>query len=107
MYHQDQELQPLQKCKNMYRIFISVMFFTNSLLAEMVLFDADMLVILNDNAMSISENVGGLASYFARILSSRFYLNVRQGGKKILSHLPSAQNFARKTEEHMKGMVVP
>ncbi|MDO7571187.1 MAG: thiamine pyrophosphate-dependent enzyme, partial [Pseudomonadales bacterium] len=51
--------------------------------------DADMLVILNDNAMSISENVGGLASYFARILSSRFYLNVRQGGKKILSHLPS------------------
>ena len=69
--------------------------------------DADMLVILNDNAMSISENVGGLASYFARILSSRFYLNVRQGGKKILSHLPSAQNFARKTEEHMKGMVVP
>jgi len=69
--------------------------------------DADMLVILNDNAMSISENVGGLASYFARILSSRFYLNVRQGGKKILSHLPSAQKFARKTEEHMKGMVVP
>ena len=69
--------------------------------------DADMLVILNDNAMSISENVGGLASYFARILSSQFYLNVRQGGKKILSHLPSAQNFARKTEEHMKGMVVP
>mgnify|MGYP001199596881 FL=1 len=69
--------------------------------------DADMLVILNDNAMSISENVGGLASYFARILSSRFYLNVREGGKKILSHVPSARAFARKTEEHMKGMVVP
>ncbi len=69
--------------------------------------DADMLVILNDNAMSISENVGGLATYFARILSSRFYLNVREGGKKILSHVPSARAFARKTEEHMKGMVVP
>ncbi len=69
--------------------------------------DANLLVILNDNAMSISESVGGLASYFARILSSRLYLNVREGGKKILSHIPSARAFARKTEEHMKGMVVP
>ena len=69
--------------------------------------DADMLVILNDNAMSISENVGGLASYFARILSSRFYIKFREGSKKILSHVPSARDFARKTEEHMKGMVVP
>jgi len=69
--------------------------------------DANLLVILNDNAMSISESVGGLASYFARILSSRFYLNVRESGKKILSHIPSARAFARKTEEHMKGMVVP
>jgi len=68
---------------------------------------ADLLVILNDNAMSISHNVGGLSKYFARILSSRLYLSMREGSKKILSRIPHAWEFARKTEEHMKGMIVP
>jgi 1-deoxy-D-xylulose-5-phosphate synthase len=69
--------------------------------------EANLLVILNDNAMSISRNVGGLARYFARILSSRLYLSMREGSKKILSRIPKAWEFARRTEEHMKGMVVP
>ncbi len=69
--------------------------------------DANLLVILNDNAMSISENVGGLAKYFARILSSRLYLTMREGSKKILSRIPHAWELAKRTEEHMKGMVVP
>ena len=68
---------------------------------------ANVLVILNDNAMSISRNVGGLAKYFARVLSSRLYLSMREGSKKILSHIPNAWELARRTEEHMKGMVVP
>jgi len=68
---------------------------------------ADMLVILNDNAMSISKNVGGLAKYFARILSSRLYLSMREGSKKLLSRIPHAKELAKRTEEHMKGMVVP
>ena len=68
---------------------------------------ADILVILNDNAMSISKNVGGLAKYFARILSSRLYLSMREGSKKILSRIPQAWELAKRTEEHMKGMVVP
>ncbi|MFT6750682.1 MAG: 1-deoxy-D-xylulose-5-phosphate synthase [Candidatus Azotimanducaceae bacterium] len=69
--------------------------------------EADLLVILNDNAMSISKNVGGLSKYFARILSSRLYLAMREGSKKILSRIPKAWELARRTEEHMKGMVVP
>jgi 1-deoxy-D-xylulose-5-phosphate synthase len=69
--------------------------------------EANLLVILNDNAMSISHNVGGLAKYFARILSSRLYLSMREGSKKILSRIPHAWELARRTEEHMKGMVVP
>jgi 1-deoxy-D-xylulose-5-phosphate synthase len=68
---------------------------------------ADMLVILNDNAMSISKNVGGLAKYIARILSSRLYLSMREGSKKLLSRIPHARELAKRTEEHMKGMVVP
>jgi 1-deoxy-D-xylulose-5-phosphate synthase len=69
--------------------------------------NANILVILNDNAMSISKNVGGLAKYFARILSSRLYLAMREGSKKILSRIPHAWELAKRTEEHMKGMVVP
>lgn len=69
--------------------------------------EANLLVILNDNAMSISRNVGGLAKYFARILSSRLYLSMREGSKNILSRIPRAWELARRTEEHMKGMVVP
>ena len=68
----------------------------------------DLLVVLNDNNMSISENVGGLNDYFSRIWASKFYTNLRQGGKKVLSKLPQpAMEIARKAEEHMKGMVSP
>jgi len=69
--------------------------------------EPNLLVILNDNAMSISRNVGGLAKYFARILASRTYLSMRQGSKKILSRIPRVWELAKRTEEHMKGMVVP
>ncbi|MGD9660074.1 MAG: 1-deoxy-D-xylulose-5-phosphate synthase [Porticoccaceae bacterium] len=69
--------------------------------------DANMLVILNDNNMSISRNVGGLATYFSKIWASRFYNNIREGGKKALKAMPSAANFVRKTEEHLKAMVAP
>ncbi|SEL22867.1 1-deoxy-D-xylulose-5-phosphate synthase [Halomonas daqiaonensis] len=69
--------------------------------------DANLLVVLNDNEMSISENVGGMASYLARILISKPYLNMRESGKKVLSHLPGALELARRTEEHMKGMISP
>ncbi|MBB3230563.1 1-deoxy-D-xylulose-5-phosphate synthase [Halomonas stenophila] len=69
--------------------------------------DANLLVVLNDNEMSISENVGGIASYLARILASKPYTSMREGGKKVLSHLPGALELARRTEEHMKGMVSP
>lgn len=69
--------------------------------------EANLLVILNDNAMSISRNVGGLAKYFAKILASRPYLSIREGSKKVLSHVPMAWELARRTEEHMKGMVMP
>lgn len=68
---------------------------------------ANMLVVLNDNQMSISHNEGGLASYFAKIWASKLYTNVREGSKKVLSHIPPALELARKTEEHMKGMVTP
>ncbi|MGP9766241.1 1-deoxy-D-xylulose-5-phosphate synthase [Halomonas sp. AOP13-D3-9] len=69
--------------------------------------DANLLVILNDNEMSISENVGGMATYLARVLSSKPYLKIREESKKVLSHLPGALELARRTEEHMKGMVSP
>ncbi|MEQ6889655.1 1-deoxy-D-xylulose-5-phosphate synthase [Halomonas sp. CS7] len=69
--------------------------------------DANLLVVLNDNEMSISENVGGMASYLARILTSKPYTSMREGGKKVLSHLPGALELARRTEEHMKGMISP
>jgi 1-deoxy-D-xylulose-5-phosphate synthase len=69
--------------------------------------NANMLVVLNDNEMSISENVGGIATYLARVLSSKPYLKMREEGKKVLSHLPGALELAKRTEEHMKGMVSP
>ena len=69
--------------------------------------DANMLVVLNDNNMSISHNVGGLATYFSKIWSSRFYNSIREGGKKVLRSMPSAASFVRKTEEHLKAMVAP
>ncbi len=68
---------------------------------------ANMLVILNDNDMSISRNVGGLSNYLAKILSSRTYSSMREGSKKVLSRLPGAWEIARRTEEYAKGMLVP
>lgn len=67
----------------------------------------DMLVVLNDNDMSISGNVGALSNYFARILSSRMYTTVKQNSKKVLSRIPPVWEFARKTESHLKGMIAP
>lgn len=68
---------------------------------------ANMLIVLNDNDMAISDNVGGLSNYLARLLSSRTYQNVRQGSKKVLANLPKALELVRRTEEHVKGMVAP
>ena len=69
--------------------------------------NADMLVVLNDNEMSISKNVGGMANYLARLLSGRFYRSARESSKKMLEKIPPAWEFARRTEEHVKGMMVP
>jgi 1-deoxy-D-xylulose-5-phosphate synthase len=65
----------------------------------------DMLVILNDNQMSIGHNTGGLASYFAKIWASKTYIAMREGGKKVLKKIKPAWDLAKRTEEHMKGMV--
>ena len=67
----------------------------------------DMLVILNDNEMSISENVGALNNHLARMLSGSFYTGIREGGKKILKNIPPIKELASRAEEHLKGMVVP
>ncbi len=69
--------------------------------------DANLLVILNDNDMSISNNVGALNNYLARLLSGRFYDSVRRSGKKMLDVLPPVKEFAKRAEEHAKGMVTP
>jgi 1-deoxy-D-xylulose-5-phosphate synthase len=69
--------------------------------------DADLLVILNDNDMSISKNTGALSNYLARLLSGRFYASLRAGSKQVLSNVPPMADLARRWEEHMKGMVMP
>ncbi|MDD5387792.1 MAG: 1-deoxy-D-xylulose-5-phosphate synthase [Gallionellaceae bacterium] len=69
--------------------------------------DANLLVILNDNDMSISANVGALNSYLTKLLSGRFYNNLRSRGEKILSNLPPMYELAKRAEEHIKGMVTP
>ena len=69
--------------------------------------DDDILVILNDNNMSISNNVGGLSSYFARMWASKPYNFVRTGGKRVLSKIPPALKAAHRAEEYLKGMVSP
>lgn len=69
--------------------------------------DANLLVILNDNDMSISNNVGALNNYLARLLSGRFYDSVRRTGKQLLEGVPPVKEFARRAEEHAKGMVTP
>ena len=69
--------------------------------------DANLLVILNDNDMSISPNVGGMSNYLAKLLSGKMYSSMRESSKKVLGKMPSVWELARRTEEHMKGMVIP
>lgn len=69
--------------------------------------DANVLVILNDNDMSISPPVGAMSNYLTKVLSSKLYSSVREESKKVLSKMPSVWELARRTEEHMKGMIVP
>lgn len=69
--------------------------------------DVNLMVILNDNDMSISENVGGLNNYLAKVLSGKFYSGFKEGGKKVLQNMPKISNWAHRVEEHMKGMVLP
>lgn len=69
--------------------------------------NTDLLVVLNDNEMSISENVGALNNHLAQLLSGKLYASLREGGKKVLSGLPPIKELVKRTEEHLKGMVVP
>lgn len=69
--------------------------------------DHNLLVILNDNDMSISGNVGALSNYFSRILASKWYAHFRESGEKVLKRMPHIEEFARRTETHLKGMVAP
>jgi 1-deoxy-D-xylulose-5-phosphate synthase len=69
--------------------------------------DADLLVVLNDNDMSISPNVGAMSNYLTRLLSSRIYSNLREGGKEILKRLPPVWEVAQRTREHLRGMIIP
>ncbi len=69
--------------------------------------ETDMLVILNDNNMSISPNVGGLSTYLSKIWASKFYNSLREGSKQVLGKIPPAWEFARRTEEHFKGFMSP
>jgi 1-deoxy-D-xylulose-5-phosphate synthase len=69
--------------------------------------EANVLVILNDNNMSISPNVGALSNRFAQLLSGKLYTTVREGSKKVLSQVPNAWELARRAEEHVKGFIVP
>lgn len=69
--------------------------------------DVDLIVILNDNEMSISENVGSVASYLSSILASPYYVKLINGGKNVLEKLPAIQQLALKAQEHVKGMVMP
>jgi 1-deoxy-D-xylulose-5-phosphate synthase len=69
--------------------------------------DVNLLVVLNDNDMSISENVGAFSNYFARVLSGKLYATLREGSKKVLRRMPTVWELARRSEEHVKGMVLP
>ena len=68
---------------------------------------ANVLIVLNDNEMSISPNVGAMSNYLTRVLSSRIYTSVIAGSKQLLKPLPPARKLAHKTREHLKGMIVP
>lgn len=67
----------------------------------------NMIVVLNDNEMSISPNVGALSNYFAKVLSGKLYSTMREGSKRVLKHTPSVWELARRAETHVKGLIVP
>jgi 1-deoxy-D-xylulose-5-phosphate synthase len=69
--------------------------------------DVDLLVILNDNEMSISRPVGALTNYLARLLSGRIYSTARRASEHLLKRVPGVWELARRAEEHVKGMVTP
>ena len=69
--------------------------------------DSNILVILNDNSMSISKNTGGFSNYLAKIWASKFYTSIRESGKTALRFIPSAKDFAKRAETHFKGMFTP
>lgn len=69
--------------------------------------DANLLVVLNDNDMSISPNVGALSNHLTRLLSGNLFSSLREGGKRVLENIPPALELARRTEEYVKGMVAP
>ena len=69
--------------------------------------DVNLLVVLNDNDMSISENVGALSNYLSRLLTGRFYATLKGAGKKVLKRMPTVWELARRSEKHIKGMVLP
>ena len=69
--------------------------------------DANVIVILNDNDMSISENVGALNTYLAKLMSGRFYAATKKTAEKVLSATPTVKDFAKRFEEHAKGMITP
>ena len=69
--------------------------------------DEDLLIVLNDNNMSISNNIGGVSNYLNKIWSSKWYTQIREGGKKAMRFIPSAKRFASKAEIHFKGMFTP
>lgn len=69
--------------------------------------DANLLVILNDNDMSISDNVGAMSRYLARVLSGRVYTGMREGSKHVLSNVRPVWKLAKRAEEHVKGMLMP
>ncbi len=69
--------------------------------------NVDLLVILNDNDMSISENVGAMSNYLAKVLSGKLYSTIREGSKRLIRRMPTVWELARRSEEHVKGMVLP
>jgi len=69
--------------------------------------ECDLLVVLNDNEMSISPNRGALHNHLSRLLSGRMYTGIREGSKHVLNRLPGARDFLRRWEEHLKGMIMP
>ena len=69
--------------------------------------DANLLIVLNDNDMSISKNVGALSKYLTRLISGKIYSTMKSKSLEFLERLPRIQKFAKRSEEHLKGMILP